>query len=376
MTSNSTTAPAIHASYQGAGANSALRVDGRLDSDGVVIVWPSIRAAIDAAGKGSLTIDASGVTYCDGTGVGILASVVSAWRAAGGTASVAGLDPDLGRLVEVASQMSKVQANPTLGVVEEFGTATLAAATTIIDLVKFIGRVVIILVVAVVHPRMIRWNDTVRIFVKVGVMALPVVSLLCFLIGAIIAFQTVGPMAKYGAKLQVSQVVGVAVIRELGPLITAILLAGRSGSAFAAEIGTMRVTQEIDAISTFGLDPVRFLVVPRMLAAIAAMPLLTAFGDFLGLAGGCVVIQANGFTFGQYIDQLQLTLRPSDFLQGLAKSIVFAILVGGIGCYCGLRTKEGPGAVGDSTTRSVVAGIVLIIAADAILGTLFHVVGI
>ncbi|MDZ4830976.1 MAG: ABC transporter permease [Phycisphaerae bacterium] len=370
--------PSVIASahYEPSGAGGALRVAGRLDSAGITATWPALCVAMSSARRGSLTIDASDVTYCDGSGIGILAGLVGAWRSAGGTASIAGLQSDLARLVEVAADAKVPEAPRSVGFVASCGESAIATTKTLVDLVNFIGRVLVILVEALVRPRSIRWSDTLRTFLKAGVLALPVVSLLCFLIGAIIAFQTIGPMSQYGAKLQVAQVVGVAVIRELGPLITAIVLAGRSGSAFAAEIGTMRVTQEIDALSTFGLDPVRFLVVPRMLAAMFAMPLLSTFGDLMGVAGGFSVLMANGFTLGQYVDQLQISLTPSDFLQGLAKSVVFAILVGGTGCYCGLRTKEGPGAVGDSTTRSVVAGIVLIIAADAVLGAVFHVVGI
>jgi ABC transport permease subunit len=182
------------------------------------------------------------------------------------------------------------------------------------------------------------------------------------------AFQTFDPMAKYGAKLQVADVVAVSVVRELGPLITAIILAGRSGSAFAAEIGTMKVTQELDALRTFGIDPVRFLVIPRLIATTIVTPMLAIWASILGVAGGYMILAPEGFTLAQYADEVRQAVTVGGFVQGLVKAAVFAILVASIGCLSGLRTGQGPGAVGLSTTRAVVAGIVAIILADSVLG--------
>ena len=206
--------------------------------------------------------------------------------------------------------------------------------------------------------------------------AIPVVCLLGFLIGAIIAFQTLAPMARYGAQLQVAQIVGVSMIRELGPLMTAIILAGRTGSAFAAEIGTMKVTEEIDALKTFGLDPVRFLVIPRMAPVTLLMPLLSVFTTLMGVLGGYVVMSAHGFSLGIYLNTITNNMAPHDFLQGLLKAMIFGMLVTGTGCHSGLLTLEGPGAVGASTTRAVVSGIVMVVVADGILGALFYTIGI
>jgi phospholipid/cholesterol/gamma-HCH transport system permease protein len=183
-------------------------------------------------------------------------------------------------------------------------------------------------------------------------------------------------MAKYGAKLQVADVVAISIVRELGPLITAIILAGRSGSAFAAEIGTMKVTQELDALRTFGIDPVRFLVIPRILAVVLVTPLLSVYATILGVAGGFLILGPEGFTLAQYIDEVRGALDVGDFLQGLVKAAIFALLVGAIGCLAGMRTGQGPGAVGLSTTRAVVAGIVAIVIADAVLGSFFYALGI
>jgi len=246
----------------------------------------------------------------------------------------------------------------------------------IVGQVQFAGAVVLCLLAAIANPRMFRLSTMLQVASRAIVDAIPVVCLLGFLIGAIIAFQTLAPMARYGAQLQVAQIVGVSMIRELGPLMTAIILAGRTGSAFAAEIGTMKVTEEIDALKTFGLDPVRFLVIPRMAPVTLLMPLLSVFTTLMGVLGGYVVMSAHGFSLGIYLNTITNNMAPHDFLQGLLKAMIFGMLVTGTGCHSGLLTLEGPGAVGASTTRAVVSGIVMVVVADGILGALFYTIGI
>jgi phospholipid/cholesterol/gamma-HCH transport system permease protein len=164
-------------------------------------------------------------------------------------------------------------------------------------------------------------------------------------------------------------------LRELGPLITAVLLAGRSGSAFAAEIGTMKVTEEVSALQTLGLNPVRFLAVPRVLAAMLVTPLLTLYCNLLGVLGGYTVMAGYQFTFRQYLSAVRNATNYQDLAGGVFKTVVFAFIIGGIGCMRGLRTGAGPGAVGDSTTRAVVAGIVVVIVADGLFGVAYFYLG-
>ena len=173
----------------------------------------------------------------------------------------------------------------------------------------------------------------------------------------ILAFQSAVPMRRFGAEIFVADLIGLAMLRELGPLMTAILLAGRSGAAFAAEIGTMRVNQEVDALQTMGLDPVRFLVTPRILAALLMTPLLTLFSNVLGLLGGAVTMQTFGIPFLAFFREADSAVNLTDFFAGFVKSFVFAILVAGIGCLRGLQTQAGASAVGEAATRAVVSGI-------------------
>jgi len=164
--------------------------------------------------------------------------------------------------------------------------------------------------------------------------------------------------------------------RELGPIMTAIVLAGRSASAFAAELGTMKVNEEIDALSTMGLDPLRFLVVPRVIAAVVMTPLLTVFAIFLGIIGGAVVLLSLGFPLIAYVNQVLSAITYADFLGGIVKCFVFGVLIAGIGCLRGLQTQTGPSAVGDSTTRAVVSGIILIVVTDGIFSVAYFYLGV
>jgi phospholipid/cholesterol/gamma-HCH transport system permease protein len=209
-----------------------------------------------------------------------------------------------------------------------------------------------------------------------GVNALPIVALISFLIGLIMAFQSAIPMSQFGAEIYVADLVALSMLRELGPLMTAIILAGRSGSAFAAELGTMKVNEEIDALTTMGLDPVRFLVVTRVIAAVVMMPLLTLFSNLMGLAGGAIVFLSFDFPLVTYVQEVLSAVKMGDLLSGLAKAFVFGILVAGIGCLRGLQTRTGASAVGLSTTRAVVSGIVLIVLADGVFSVVFYYLGI
>jgi phospholipid/cholesterol/gamma-HCH transport system permease protein len=217
-----------------------------------------------------------------------------------------------------------------------------------------------------------RWHEVMRIFESAGVNALPIISLISLLVGLIIAFESAQPLAQFGAQIFIANMIGLLMIRELGPLMTAIMLAGRSGSAFAAELGTMKVNEELNALETMGLDPIKFLVVQRIMAGILLTPLLTLYSMLMGVIGGVLVMLSLGFPLVLIYNQLVSSLEISDVVVGTVKGLVFGIIVAAIGCLRGLQTLKGPRAVGDSTTRAVVSSILLIIIADAVFtGLLF-----
>jgi phospholipid/cholesterol/gamma-HCH transport system permease protein len=350
---------------------------GALDGESIGRVREALARRLPARLGGAVTLDISKVTHLDASGVSLAVFLFRLAKGAGVGFEVTGADEDRRLLLDLALRgQEPVERAKAPGFVREVGVASLAIRDGVVDLVRFIGEIAVVCAHLLRSPKHLRVADTVAAMARHGSDAIAVVGLLGFLIGAIIAFQTFDPMAKYGAKLQVADVVAVSVVRELGPLITAIILAGRSGSAFAAEIGTMKVTQELDALRTFGIDPVRFLVIPRLIATTLVTPLLSIWASILGVAGGYLILAPEGFTLVQYTDEVRQALTVGGFLQGLVKAAVFAVLVAAIGCLCGLRTGQGPGAVGLSTTRAVVAGIVAIILADSVLGAFFYTLGI
>jgi phospholipid/cholesterol/gamma-HCH transport system permease protein len=208
----------------------------------------------------------------------------------------------------------------------------------------------------------------------IGVGALPIVSLITFFVGVIIALQGAYELQRLGAMQLVASLVSISITRELGPLVTAIVVIGRSGSAFAAEIGTMRVTEELDALQTMALDPLEFLVVPKFLGMALMMPCLAVWSDFMGVLGGCMfgVIGAN-FTFGSYIIATRDTLVAHDITTGVVKALVFGLVITAVGCQEGFSTGAGAEEVGRSTTSAVVVSILLVVLIDLVFTMLFYV---
>ena len=205
-----------------------------------------------------------------------------------------------------------------------------------------------------------------------GVDALPIVGLLSFLLGIVVAYQGADQLRQYGANIFVADLVGLSMLREFAPLITAIIIAGRSGSAYAAQIGTMAVTEEIDAMRTLGIAPLDVLVLPKIIALLIAMPLLTVFADALGVFGGMIMAQAQlDVGFGEFLDRFTKAVSVTAFLIGICKAPVFAGIIAVVGCFQGFRTHGGADSVGRQTTRSVVQSIFLVIVADALFSVAF-----
>ncbi len=219
----------------------------------------------------------------------------------------------------------------------------------------------------------IRWKSTIHQMVLIGFNSIPIVTTICFFVGLIMAMQAAYQLERFGASIYVADLVGVAMTRELGPLLTAIIIAGRSGSAIAAEIGTMKVNEEIDALQTMGLNPVRFLVVPRLLALVIVLPCLTVIADLVGILGGFfLAIFHLKISFIRYFYQTADALVMKDLMTGLIKTIFFAMIIAQVGAYQGFIVEGGAEGVGKSTTASVVTSIFLIIVADLIMTMIFY----
>lgn len=229
------------------------------------------------------------------------------------------------------------------------------------------------LVIAPLQGKGLKWKNTIDQMVKIGFNSLPIVCLISFFVGLIIAMQSSYQLKAFGATIYTANLTAVSIIRELAPLLTSIIITGRSGSAITAEIGTMKVSEEIDALETMGLNPVKFLVVPRVLAMLIMVPCLTIIADIVGIFGGYLISMLTlDLTSVRYIDQTIIALTLKDLFSGLIKSAFFALIIAGIGCYQGLIVKGGAEGVGKSTTQSVVVSIFLIIVADVFFTVLFY----
>ena len=355
-----------------------LAVSGQLDATTLPKIWGAARrAAAEAPGK-PIVIDAAGVDYCDGAGVALFIDLLRHPRE--GKVEVANLRPAFQTLLKQFDPRvleHDLDPPPPRGpAVEEIGRETAKIWRDIRSQVSFIGETTAALVHAAIHPNSVRWRDVWQICERAGVDALPIVSLISFLLGMILAFQSAVPMKRFGAEIFVADLIGLAMLRELGPLMTAILLAGRSGAAFAAEIGTMRVNQEVDALETMGLNPVRFLVTPRIIAAVMMTPLLSIYSDLVGVLGGALTMQSFAIPFSTFLKEVDSAVNLTDFLAGFIKSFVFAILVAGIGCLRGLQTAAGASAVGESATRAVVSGIILLVVVDGLFALAYYILNI
>jgi phospholipid/cholesterol/gamma-HCH transport system permease protein len=364
---------------EGEGGRATLALEGRLDAYSVGPLWRAARQALSARPSAPLVVDCSAVDYCDGAGVALLLDMLRQPRPAGADVRIEGLAERFRNLL-VQFDPKSFAAGPTerprRPFIERVGLAGVQFWADLRGQVAFLGEATAALAYAVRHPRVLRWRDIFYVAEEAGVNALPIVALIGFLMGVILAFQSAIAMKQFGAEIFVANLLALSILRELGPLMTAILLAGRSGAAFAAEIGTMKVNQEIDALTTMGLDPVKFLVVTRVLAATAMTVPLVVFADLVGLVGGALVMLTFEIPIATYYKQAVSFASLTDFMGGLAKALVFGVLIAGIGCLRGLQTETGASAVGISATSAVVSGIVLIVFVDGVFAVVFYYLGI
>ena len=256
--------------------------------------------------------------------------------------------------------------------VENIGTQASASIYKWLDALSFIGETALALAKSILQPKRIRWKPILFNIRTAGFDALPIVGLLSFLLGVVLAYQGADQLRQYGANIFVVDLIGLSVLREFAPLMTAIIIAGRSGSAYAAQIGTMAVTEEIDAMRTIGISPQELLVLPKVIALLIAMPLLTVFADVLGVFGGMLMAQQQlDVGFVEFLDRFAKAVSPTAFMIGIGKAPIFAAIIAMVGCYQGFRTKGGADSVGRQTTRSVVQSIFLVIVADALFSVAF-----
>ncbi|MCA1959677.1 MAG: MlaE family lipid ABC transporter permease subunit [Desulfomonile sp.] len=341
-------------------------------------VLEAILSAIAAEPLRNVALDLSEVEYFDSSGVAILIEVRQKCHMMGNRFRVARTRPEIRRLLDLVdfdhyAPACVLAPRGEPGVLVQVGEGTEQVLMTGRDILTFIGASAVALAKDLTRPRTARWDGFWRLLEKAGTDAVPIVTSLSFLMGAILAFQAAIQLRKFGANIFVADLVSVSICVEMGPLLTAIIIAGRSGAAFAAHIGTMRVTEEIDALSVMAIDPIRYLVTPRVLAVALISPCLTLFADIVGVAGGCIVAASSlDITPTTYFNQVQKVLEVSDVLKGLTKSFAYGVEVAMIGCLRGFQVRGGAESVGSAVTSAVVTSVFVIVVTDAIFSMLFH----
>lgn len=355
-----------------------LFLKGRIGLADFTSLFSEIKTLFVEFSPSKLTVDFSHVEYFDSSGALFLVKLEDEAVAQSIPFAIINVSAQQKQMLSLVDREalrapSLSSREQPLNLVEHLGSATTDVLKDVYEVILFWGELAYEVVFSIRHPGSIRWNDVVSYMKKVGVDGLPIVALISFLLGLIMAFMSALQLKQFGANIYVASLVAIAMIRELGPIITAIIVAGRSGSAFAAEIGTMKVNEEVDALITMGFNPTRFLAIPKLFASMFVVPILTGFSNIFAVAGGLVVgVLGLDLSVYTYVKETMDAVDRFDVLSGLSKSIVFAAFIAAIGCQRGFRVRGGAEAVGNATTSAVVSAIFLIIVIDSTFAIVLH----
>jgi phospholipid/cholesterol/gamma-HCH transport system permease protein len=353
------------------GGRKVILLSGRLDTAAAAGMWDALLAEC----RGGAAIDLAAVTALDTTGATLLLGAESA----AGPESLRNAAPPVQAVLErVRAALAAPRPKPgtPMPLLAVIGQATWQAGRNARDAVAFLGEVIVTFALTLIRPARLRWREVLRHLDEAGTRAFPLAVLLGVLLGVILAFQSAIPLRRFGAEIFVPNLVGISLLRELGPLMAGVILAGRTGSAYAAELGTMTVNEEVAALRIMGIDPMALLVLPRVLAGMLVMPVLSLLLTLSGLAGMAVVMGLLGFPLSTVSQQLRGFVALTDLLGGLAKAVVFGLAIAAIGCRAGLGAGRGPRAVGDAATGAVVGGIVAIVVLDGIFAVAYERLGL
>ncbi|MDF2867311.1 MAG: mlaE 2 [Gammaproteobacteria bacterium] len=323
-----------------------------------------------------IAIDGSKITKLDSVGALLLSKIANKYQAR--LQNFSNEHATLLKLVGKNTAEEQALAKPTQhNLLYRIGKNSLEAYEHTKQFLAFIGELVITLIKTTYSPGALRWREIVSNIESGGYKALPIIGLLSFLIGVVLAYQMGIQLQTYGANVFIVNFVGLAILREFGPLLTAIIIAGRTGSAFTAQLGMMQINEEIDALRAMGIAPIELLVLPRIFALIIALPLLSVWSDIFGVLGGMLMAKSMlGINFYDFLKRFQDVIQLKTYAIGLVKTPVFALIIASIGCYQGLQVSGSAESVGRLTTKSVVQAIFFIIVADAGFSILFSWLGI
>ena len=361
-----------------AGDHTEFRFVGRLSFRDLYASWSEVRDLLRSHPP-SVSFDLSGVETLDGGATALLLELKSEVQRKGAEADIVGAEGRVRAMLELYGHHPPrpcLQDPPKrIGILDQIGREVLTVVAESNSL-AYTGDLVVAGVRSLRAPFSINWSDVARLMERAGADGLPIVLLISFLVGLVTAFQAAVQLRQFGANIFVADLVALSITRELGPLMTAIIVAGRSGAAFSAELGTMKVSEEIDALRTLGLDPYRFLVFPRVIALVLVMPLLTVLADLIGIMGGLLVaLLTLDLTVNAYLLETHKALALWDVGSGVLKSVVFALAVALIACQRGLATRGGAEGVGRATTSAVVLSLFALVVLDAIFTMLFNAFG-
>lgn len=325
---------------------------------------------------GTITCEAGAIEALDTGGAWLLQRTLNHFEHQGAPISLNGLSADFATLMQTVAQswsLSELpQAVATTSWLERIGRFAWSYADNSRRALVFIGETAVSSCSLLTHVHQMRWRVLLHNLQVDGLNALPIIGLLSFLMGIVIAYQGAEQLKTFGANIFIVDLVGLSLLREIAPLLTAILVAGRSGSAYTAQIGTMTVTEELDALRSLGISPMSLLVIPRAIALIIALPLLTVFADAVGVFGGMLIALSQlGVTFTEFLNRFEYAIVLRHYLIGIGKTPVFAMIIALVGCYQGFQVFGGVDSVGRHTTISVVQAIFLVIVTDAFFSILF-----
>ncbi|WP_437751772.1 ABC transporter permease [Sorangium sp. So ce1389] len=365
---------------QGSSTARLIPLQGELRMRDADALWSQLSAAVADVRDGTVTFDLARVSVMDGGILSILLHLRAVLAERGARLELSGANERLAALIELYGGNERV-ARPAKkkaeGVVHQIGRATVSVLEEARLIVDFLGQMSVAAVSVARRPSRGNWRDTLPFVERTGVDALPIVLLINTLVGFVMAFQAAKQLATYGANIYVADLVGISVTRELAPLMTAIIVCGRSGAAIAAELGTMKVSEEIDALRTMGFGAVSYLVLPRALALFLVVPVLTLIADIVGIAGGTLVASTSlGVSPRGYLNETLIAVRPFDVITGIIKSSAFAVTIALIACQQGFATSGGAEGVGRRATSTVVSSLFCIVLIDTFFTMIFRAFGI
>ncbi len=378
MDSSQTTEACHYEVIQDIDGSVTINLQGRMDAGNAGRMIKAVRSRLENLSPSALTVNLENVTYLDDFGALVLVELKNSMRDPQREFRLTNARDNVKNVLSVLKFDNLAQSIPLTqkrrpNMFLRLGEGAFRQASDLRFILSFIGSVCLAVIHIIRHPKSLRANDTISEMEKIGVDALPIVCLISFLLGLIMAFMSSVQLRQFGANIYVASLVSLAMVRELGPIMTAIIVAGRSGSAFAAEIGTMKISEEIDALFTMGFEPTRFLVLPKLVAALITVPILTLFSNIFAIMGGLVVgVFMLDLTTNSYITQTIKTLTIFDISLGFFKSGVFALLIALVGCLRGFQVRGGAAAVGQATTSAVVSSIFLIILSDAVFAVIIR----